>query len=85
MLEKSPLLGPGRGPCSCNNIWSLLLRWELLQHAYSIEGEMNNRVMELEDSGIAPRMYRMGMQAKWGIVGLDLCMRSSDTYIFSEK
>jgi len=46
---------------------------------------MNNRVMELEDSGIAPRMYRMGMQAKWGIVGLDLCMRSSDTSIFSEK
>ena len=46
---------------------------------------MNNRVMDLEDSGIAPRIYRMGMQAKWGIVGLDLRMCSSDTSIFSEK
>ena len=67
-VRQEPTLRPWHGvPIPATTLWLLLLRWELLQNAYSSEGEMNSRVMELEGSGITPSMHRMGRQAKWGL------------------
>ena len=85
VLDKSPLLGPGRGPCSCNNTVVAVAEMGALTECLLYRGRNEQQADGIGGLGYHTQHAQDGEAGKVGTAGLDVCQHSSDTSIFSEK